>query len=212
MARIGGRVIDTSPLPNDVQYFTIPSISSVKVESRQYWAEVNWNVGIGTLTFQPTYRSFANDGTLLVKSGLGILNQPLSTSKNDFFTQELRLSSNSDSKLIWQVGAFYYDNILSNSSAAIVAPVTFYQDDVIRKKTTAIGLFAEGTYSLTDTLRVTAGLRYDDTKISVHEIYRAGPPLGGGTFELSGDAGKRDFSNVTYKLRVEHDLSPANLL
>jgi iron complex outermembrane receptor protein len=208
----GGTLIDVSPVPNDVRYVTVNDIASVTAKSRQYWAEVDWNVGIGTLTYMPTYRSFTNDGTLLVNGTAGVLTQPLSTHKDDFFTHELRLSSNPDSKLIWQIGAFYYDNVLSNTSAAKIGPVTLYQDDVIRKKTTALGLFAEATYPFADAWRVTAGVRYDDTKISVHELFQAGPPLGGGSFELSGDAGKRHFTNVTYKLRFEHDLTPRNLL
>jgi len=122
------------------------------------------------------------------------------------------LASNPDSTLIWQVGALYYDNDLSSTSAALFGPVKFYQDDVISKKTTAYGLFAEATYPFAVAWRVTVGGRYDDTRISVHELYQAGAPLGGGSYELSGDTGKRQFTNTTYKSRLEHDLTPANLL
>ncbi|WP_322964535.1 TonB-dependent receptor [Sphingomonas fuzhouensis] len=208
----GGRVINVSPKPNTIGYLDTPDIASVTAKSRQVWAEFKWNVGFGELTYLPAYRSFTNDGTLLVNGVNGILTQPLSTHKDDFVTQELRLASNPDSKLIWQAGLFLYDNILASRSAAIFGPVTFYQDDILRKKTSAYGIFAEATYPLSSTSRVTAGLRYDDTKISVNELYRAGEALGGGSYELAGDAGKRHFTNLTYKLRLEHDLTKANLL
>jgi len=129
------------------------------------------------------------------------LTQPLSTPKDDFVTHEVRLASNPDSTLIWQAGTLYYDNDLSNTSAAIFGPVKFYQDDVISKKTTAYGLLAEATYPFANAWRVTAGVRYDDTKISVHEFYQAGAHLGGGSYELSGDTGERQFTNTTYKMR-----------
>jgi iron complex outermembrane receptor protein len=209
----GGTQIAVSPNPDEVTFVDVDQIASVKVKSRQYWAEANLDVGFGTLTYMPTYRSFKNDGTLLVNGVLGVLTQPLSTDKNEFVTQELRLASNPGSALTWQAGVFLYDNVLSNKSAAILPFLgTLYEDEVLRKKTKAFGLFAEATYPLADMLRVTAGLRYDDTKVSVHEIYKAGAFLGGSTFELTGDAGKRHFTNTTYKLRLEHDLTPANML
>jgi iron complex outermembrane receptor protein len=208
----GGTLIGVSKLPNVVEYVNVPDIQSVTAKSRQYWAEVNWNIGIGTLTYEPAYRSWNNDGTLLVYGTQGVLTQPLSTPKDDFVTHELRLASNPDSTLIWQVGTLYYHNDLSSTNAAMFGPVTLYQDDVISKKTTAYGLFAEATYPFADAWRVTAGVRYDNTRISVHELFQAGAPLGGGSYELSGDTGKRKFTNSTYKLRLEHDLTPANLL
>jgi iron complex outermembrane receptor protein len=209
----GGRQIAVSPDPREVAFVDVNQIASVRVKTRQYWAEANLDLGFGTLTYMPTYRSFKNNGTLLVNGVLGVLTQPISTDKNEFITQELRLASNPGSALAWQTGLFYYDNVLSNKSAAILPFGLIYEDEVLRKKTKAYGLFAEATYPVMDTVRVTAGLRYDDTKVGVNELYTPGPILGGGApFELKGDAGKRHFTNVTYKLRLEHDLTPQNLL
>lgn len=86
------------------------------------------------------------------------------------------------------------------------------------KQTEALGVFAQATYPVTETTRITAGVRYDHTTVSTGEIYQLGPflfppntPLPP-PFVLSGAAGKRKFNNVTYKLRLEHDLAPTNLL
>jgi len=57
------------------------------------------------LTYLPAYRSWNNDGTLLVYGTNGILTQPLSTPKDDFVTQELRLASNPDSTLMHRIGS-----------------------------------------------------------------------------------------------------------
>ena len=135
-------------------------------------------------------------------------------------THEVRLASNPESKLIWQVGAMHYDNQLENAGTVLIATPIGQQEaftDAVKKKTTAFGVFAQATYPVTDTSRVTAGLRYDKTEVTQTEIQSQGPALpsyvpGAPPFVLSGDAGKRDFSNLTYKLRLEHDLTAANLL
>jgi iron complex outermembrane receptor protein len=59
-------------------------------------------------------------------------------------------------------------------------------------------------------------LRYDYTRVKEDLTYQAPSlppaPPGIGTYTLSGPAGTRTFNNVTYKARVEHDLTASNLL
>ena len=215
----GGRVIGTSTVPNQVVYVDIP-VGEVNNDFRQYWAEFNWNLGFANLTYQPAFRSWKQEGTLVIYGGGGAGAQTLSTPKDHFMTHELRLSSNPDSTLIWQVGALHYDNELENTSAVLLGPqlTLAFADSVRSKKTEAFGVFAQATYPVTDTWRVTAGLRYDETKVTQTQSYQLGPfllPPGAPLpppFLLSGDAGTREFSNVTYKLRLEHDLTETNLL
>jgi iron complex outermembrane receptor protein len=88
---------------------------------------------------------------------------------------------------------------------------------VTNKETRNWGAFAEATYPFTDTLRLTAGARYDDTYIQNNQIYtvNAAPgllPEVNTTQSISGDEGTRKFNNATYKLRIETDLTPSNLL
>jgi iron complex outermembrane receptor protein len=217
----GGYLIGESPDPTRVKFDNIPT-GQVTNKARQYWAEFNWNLGFGTLTYQPAYRNFGNDGTLYADGALGYLTNPDNTSKDYFVTHELRLSSNPDSKLTWQVGALYYDNDLASTNGTYIGPAAppflAFNDTVNDKKTTAYGAFAQATYPLADTYRVTGGLRYDKTTVAVTETFQDGAflipppaPLPPPTV-LSGDAGKRDFDNLTYKLRLEHDLTAANLL
>jgi len=136
-------------------------------------------------------------------------------------THEVRLSSNPDSKLIWQVGAMHYSNQLENTNTVYLSatqdPTSWVYTDAVHKDTKAFGAFAQATYPVTDTWRVTAGVRYDKTKVDVNESFQQGPFLAGPgplppPLTISGDAGKREFSNKTYKLRLEHDLSKDNLL
>jgi iron complex outermembrane receptor protein len=99
------------------------------------------------------------------------------------------------------------------------------------KKTSALGVFSEATYPITDALRVTGGLRYDYNKVVNREFYYAhghaycmgtdsnslfvnlgsNNPLGQ-TCQAAPDSGVRIFRNITYKARAEYDLTPENLL
>lgn len=215
----GGHLIGVNPDPQQVVYADIP-MGEVTNKFRQYWAELNWDVGFGTLTYQPAYRSWVQEGVLYAYGVLGYVTEPVTTPKDHFVTHELRLSSSPDSKLIWQVGTLYYDNDLENTNSVYLGPIdpaVLAYTDIVTKETKAFGTFAQATYPVTDTWRVTAGVRYDKTKVTATESYQLGPFLVGPgplppPFTLSGDQGKRDFSNWTYKLRLEHDLTTANLL
>jgi iron complex outermembrane receptor protein len=109
----------------------------------------------------------------------------------------------------------------------------YIQYATTHKKTSAVGVFAEGTYPIMDTLRFTAGLRYDYTKVTVREFYYAhgnytclggtdlftnlgasnpGNPAATAGCNLSTDSGIRRYHNLTYKARLEYDLTPENLV
>jgi outer membrane receptor protein involved in Fe transport len=73
-------------------------------------------------------------------------------------TQEVRLASNGDGPLSWQVGGFYFESDFDVTSEAFPnpAPVT------VNHTNEAWALFGQVSYELTESLRVTGGLRYTD--------------------------------------------------
>ena len=79
-----------------------------------------------------------------------------------------------------------------------------------------IGAFMQATYSLTDSWRLTAGLRYDDSQVTMAEDFVSSSlitgALTGGSIPNATETGIRKFKNTTFKARVEHDLTPQNLL
>jgi len=195
---------------------------------RQYWGSLEWNLGFASLTWQPAYRTWESHANS-ASAGPGLdIASVIDVPRDRFHTEEVRLSSNPDSKLIWQVGAMYYDNSLASHTVTDVTlalpppplgpgPVRSRPLDALvhDKTTTATGVFAEGTYPFADSWRATLGIRYDHTKVSVVEDYTAQQTLPPNTISggrLSGDAGARSFDNVTYKARLEHDLTAANML
>jgi iron complex outermembrane receptor protein len=180
---------------------------------RQYWGELNWDLGFGTLTWQPAVRTYESRSTAFIRSGLGI-DQKLSIPRDRFHTEELRLSSNPGSKLTWQVGAFYYDNSLASSNVTnIVSPpplVGLASDSQLKdKSTTAASVFGEATYPIADGWRITGGVRYDKTKVAVTQDYTTSTLVTG---RLFGDAGKREFKDTTFRARVEHDIADQHMV
>jgi iron complex outermembrane receptor protein len=101
-----------------------------------------------------------------------------------------------------------------------------------QKHTKNWGIFGEGTYLFSDTMRLTAGVRYDDTKVTLTERFTinnnllcgtfirpigvdpvctgAGQPEINSTFLL--DNLKLNFHNFNYKVRLEYDLTSGNML
>jgi len=197
--------------PNSYQFLPA-GVGPGSNETRQYWALMTWNVGPATLTYQPAYRTFEENFAIPVSAGPVTVRQSSSEPKDHFLTHELRLTSNPDSLLAWQLGTLYYNNDLSNTSNLVFVqpPLGLAFNAVIpRKATLAVGTFGEATYPFAKSWRVTLGARYDYTKVQVDEAYTSQTLT---TQSIGGEAGTRRYYNATYKARLEHDLTAQNLL
>jgi iron complex outermembrane recepter protein len=78
--------------------------------------------------------------------------------KNLFqWTQEVRLASDTDGPLSWQVGGFYFDTKYDIATNPFFAPTT-----TLRQKNKAWAVFGQASYQVSDQLTLTGGLRYTD--------------------------------------------------
>jgi len=75
----------------------------------------------------------------------------------DQFTQELRFASQASDRLFWQAGAYYFDSEFSVTTNPFFAPPT-----TLTHKNTAWAVFGHVSYSATDALTLTGGVRYTD--------------------------------------------------
>ena len=86
-------------------------------------------------------------------------------------------SGDNDSALQWQVGVMYYKNKVENDNHVQEANLTTLEvtrtafHSNTRQTTDQLGAFAEGTYRFSDATRLTAGVRYDHTKVDVDQTY-----------------------------------------
>lgn len=223
-----GNAGGANPGPNPVVLADGNSVIPGKNNFRQYWAEVNWDLGFANLTYLPAYREWYQNATVYASSApLDWAKQTMSVPDDSFVTHELRLSSNSGSHLIWQTGLAYYENQIDLSKTSYwLQSGNLSSATVAHRKTQDIGVFGEATWPITDALRVTGGLRYDVTKVNTDLVYTANAEGSAAatapytatptTFTASTatvpGGGGRTFHNLTYKARVEYDLQPRNML
>lgn len=165
-------------------------------KQRQYSVSLKAEQGLGFATLTST-TGYINNRSPSLQTQSPILGQPVfgrgtinlggyQTAKT--FSQELQLaSSNPDAALQWMIGGFYYHddtmiqtqvygtcvaNVCDGNPRLIPSQTTGFQ------KTESLAAFAEGTYSVTPSTRLTLGLRYtsDNKKLSGNLIALPGFP------------------------------------
>ena len=116
---------------------------------------------------------------------------------------ELRLASNPGGNLDWIVGAFYFDEKLSDLASA--GPFVNYYIDP--QKTESKAIFGQATYSPTDALHLTAGVRYtqEDYSLVVDNTPPLTRPVGVAPFE-------QEASKTNWRANIAYDLSPDNMI
>ncbi|MFL0357144.1 TonB-dependent receptor [Erythrobacter sp. GH1-10] len=87
------------------------------------------------------------------------------------FTQEVRLASNTDGPLTWQVGAFYFESDFDVTTVGF----TFPPPVTVNHTNEAWAVFGQASYQLTDAVRLTGGLRYTDDEKNFIVVSGAAP-------------------------------------
>lgn len=165
-------------------------------------AKVDWDFGAATLTsitaFETT-NGFSRgdiDGGNMVY-GPGPIAFPSDTTDgiedHDQWTQEIRIASDDDGPFAWQVGAFYFDSKLVLRTDPGFVPATTLQHN-----NTAWAVFGQGSYDITEQLRITAGVRYTSDEKDMHVI--SGPNMVA-PVEVSDE-------KVSWDLSAFYDLTP----
>lgn len=129
----------------------------------EYWgisATIEWNTSIGSVTMIPAWRESHLD-VVGTASGMTLSN----VEDDEQASIELRLASDTDRRLTYIAGAYYFDE--TNDSPSFVVNNQYnmsVQQPVSGVKSTAV--FGTLTYSFTDTLRGTLGARYTNDEKS----------------------------------------------
>ncbi|EGI74904.1 TonB-dependent receptor [Pseudoalteromonas distincta] len=184
---------------SDVVYQDAASRSTQQVESEGASLKLEWELKNHTITsisawesaeiysradIDGGYGGFSIDD-VPVAMGPGFI--PFSSESadgipdHDQLTQELRLSSNFDGDLNYQVGVFYFDEELTIENFSYDTSNNGVLNGYVRQQqdTTAWAVFGSVDYTFSDDLKVTAGLRYsDDDKDFVAD--RTLSPIGAG--------------------------------
>ena len=122
---------------------------------------------------------------------------------NRFFTQELQLLSDNDSRFSWIAGAFFmkgrafYDP-LGLSGGGVGGALDIFSE----VKMTSISGFVQGNYAISDKTKLTAGVRYSSDKRSID-----GRLVLNGAVIQTDDRSKR-WSEPTWRLSLDHQFTP----
>jgi len=194
---------------------TVPSPG--KADQDLYLARLTWDLDSMTFTSLSGYRntdfSWINDGDGFDQFFVTYFQ----TDESDQFTQEFQLASNGDGKLGWLLGAYYlHEDAKTFTGIPFIIPV-FPAPYILwdgKSKTDAYALFGQATYSITDRVRVTAGVRYnkEDKKgdlvynvfgtVLTPDLLGFGPP--GTTWK---DILDKSWDAFTPKLGVDYDFT-----
>ncbi len=224
----------------------------------QYGLNANYDFGNMTLTWIAGYHDYKK--TAMAPSlrqsdswgnEWGSQGDNIVYPKNWYHTEEVRLASDKDASrfFTWIVGANYFQHEFANEMHNNVTDIYAinqdqydagvrvgqgYLDMVIIDTSGQVknyGIFTEETFNITDDFRITAGLRYDKTKIlsnlkfleglnQTHDFGHLPYYSPDGSFPysvldtkvLDPNGVPSDWSNITYKLRFEYDLTPDNMV
>jgi outer membrane receptor protein involved in Fe transport len=134
---------------------------------------MNGNVGFADLTSATSYWSRNldqfQDASESIAYTIGAAQQvPVTYNENDLtsqYTQEIRLTSHEDDRLRWVTGLFYENQLSTWRDFAAdplntAAPNGIYFASNNTYRLQQFAAFADGTYSITDTLKLSAGLRW----------------------------------------------------
>jgi iron complex outermembrane receptor protein len=189
-------------------------------------ATVDWKTDAGTLTIIPAYRHGELD---YLSTAAGFLIQQNETDKQASF--EARFASNSNQPLTYLAGVYYLDEKVGGNAKYDQQYNQSTQNyDLSTKSYAAFGRLG---YAITDTVRLTAGLRYTDDKKSLDGGVNASgvicpgsfiPPPFGPQFCFGGvgqqvvpnaplvTSTSDSWKETTWRAGAEWDVTPASLL
>jgi outer membrane receptor protein involved in Fe transport len=127
----------------------------------------------------------ANFGTPTPNTGPGIVPFDSDTKDGiddlDQYTQEIRLASDTDGPLSWQVGGYYFksDMLLTTDAG--------FNKATLNHKNTAWAAFGQAAYQVTPQLKVTGGLRYTDDKKTMTVVGSTAPEVSASDSKVSWD-------------------------
>lgn len=177
--------------------------------------KIEQDLGFSTLTSISAYRDGRIDYQFsAVPSALPARDNFVSYTSEQF-TQELQLVSPSSGRFSWTVGAFFFYNDAGvDFQTALSGPFATafsYQSVPTTQTTKSVAGFAQGTYELADTTRLTLGIRYTyDKKKFSGRVYRT--TLAGNTILVSDvQNAEYSFSKPTWRIAIDHDFTPTIL-
>lgn len=178
------------------------SKSSHSIKNLGAYGELNYDAGIGDLTSITSYRWYDLE-TFYILEDLDYL----PSSKNKFFTQEVRIASKPRSYVNWVAGIFYSRETMKALESYFFFGQRGIDSSFDEYKATSKAVFGQVTVPIVDALRVTGGLRYTDERkraSGTATSFFVDPPS-----IIQTSASMRE-KRLTWKAGFDYDISPTS--
>jgi outer membrane receptor protein involved in Fe transport len=220
--RVGGgfSAVPADPYTIDYDYQTTLDTTqdTVDLEANFDFGWANFKALIGYADFS----TFRDADTDLSRYGSGFSGQ---LDEVEAMTEEFQLASASGGRLEWTLGAYFlqeektglfiFDRLFTtdpatNTPTGTAAPNSDF-DSLAEVEVDSFAFYGQATYSLTDSFRLTGGLRYteDDKKFSRVTTSSHTTPV---SFPGPVFTDEATFDETTWKAGLEFDLSDDSLL
>lgn len=187
------------------QTFNIPTSMNDKYSNLT--SEVNWEVAGGTVTYLGGYRTEKRDEYAQSYQANGTSQPTWFVNDESAQSHELRYAGDVG-RFKWVTGLYYFaekNNVDFRVNLYSGTGRQFYQPFVRARSSAAFG---QGTYSVTDTLRLTAGVRYTkDHKARIGQINVL--TNGVATSVATINQADYDWNATNWKVGVDYDLTPS---
>ncbi len=174
-------------------------------------AEFRHNFGPTELVYQLGHlKSTLSNSFISPFNGAPFLGQTLA-GESEQLSHELRLHSTGTGPLTWVVGAYLFDEDITRSiryNTFINPNFTFRLRFEPTVKNEAKAVFGQSRYALTDSLKLVTGVRYSKDTKSARDDFNGG----GLTIPVAPFARTVDFSQSTWKLGLDWDLSKSTFV
>lgn len=193
-------------------FLTVPGTDTfLDVDVYTIGAELNWDFGPAQLTVLPAYRDSKISDRIYLPGFL------VEDNEHDKQTSlEARLSNASD-RLTWVIGAYYFNedqaNLPGRDILFVDQGITIQRNmEGFRSRIRSYAGFGQATFSVTDALRLTGGLRYTyERKTQDGTFFTASFPFFV-PVTASLNQAPLVYKNWTYKAGFEFDLAPRSML
>lgn len=167
-----------------------------------YALEVNWDTEAGTLTYLGAIRQVDQDYR---SEYLPFAGKTLGYVHDVTNQQELRFAGDSDD-FTYITGLFYFDEV-NDVDVNYQAGDVYYQFAQSPVKARSIAAYGQTTYSVTDTFRLTAGMRYTKDEKSRQGVGNLLDTDLAFIAEFTENDASGDWSKVNWKLGAEYNLA-----
>jgi iron complex outermembrane receptor protein len=230
--------VAAAPLSRDLYKISKNADEFVDMEQQGVDLTVEWNLSDSVMLRSiSSYQSNDNDALVDADNSELSIETRSRLNESEQWSQEFNLISTGDDALEWILGAFYFDEEVNEdfsifTPGGVLDPAIplpggqlpggngINQNPIAEHKAESYAFFGQATYSISDNLRLTAGLRYS---VDEKEQSRTGAGIvdnvtgyrllaGGAIGPEAPESVSDDWSSTTGKLSIDYDLNENSML